>query len=107
MALNPEQIDKIRVLLAGGGWNDVMKPAIENRGRQAVKALTLARTERATQMAGTDFDTEDDVLRAIIRDCNWMVVCWYNELSVADHNRRLDELDRQNSLDNAIAANPR
>ena len=107
MALEQEQIDKIRVVLAGSGWNDVMRPALENRGRQAVKALTMSRTERAAQMAGTDFDTEDDVLRAIIRDCTWMTVCWYNEVNASDHNRRLDELDRQNSLDNPSAANQR
>jgi len=107
VALNSEQVDKVRIVTASSGWNDVMKPAIENRGRQAIKALTLARTERATKMRGTDFDTDDDVLRAIIRDCEWMIVCWNNEIAVADNERRLDELDRQNSLDNTFAANPR
>ena len=93
--------------LVTGGWTDVMKPAIENRGRSAVKALVLSRAERTQAYKGTDFDTDDDVLRAIIRDCEWMIVCWYNEIKASEHNRRLDELDRQNSPDVAAAANQR
>jgi hypothetical protein len=104
--LNDEQSQKIRLVLQSSGWNDVIRPAIENRGRSAVKALTLSRSERAEQFKNTDFDTEDDVLRAIIRDCNWMVVCWYNELNVYDHNRKLDELERQESNAGTAAANP-
>ena len=93
MALNQEQVQKVRLVLASTGWNDVMRPALENRGRQALKALTLSRTERAGAYKGTDFDTDDDVLRAIIRDCEWMAVVWTNEIAVSEHNRRLDELD--------------
>ena len=95
MALNQEQVQKVRLVLAASGWNDVMRPALENRGRQALKALTLSRTERGAAFKGTDFDTDDDVLRAIIRDCEWMVVVWQNEIAVAEHNRRLDELESQ------------
>ena len=95
MALNEEQIQKIRHTLSTSGWYEVMKPALENRGRNAVKALTQSRSERAVEYKGTDFDTDDDVLRAVIRDCTWMVGCWNNEIAVAEHNRTLDELDRQ------------
>ena len=104
MALNEEQIQKVRLVLASSGWNDVMRPAIENRGRQAVKALCLAPTERAAAFKGSDFDTEDHVLRAIIRDSEWMLVCWDNELKVFEYNRRLDELDRQET--NPASASP-
>ena len=107
MPLNDEQVQKVRLVLASSGWNDVMRPALENRCRQAVKSLTLTRSERATQYKGTDFDTDDDVLRALIRDCEWMVVVWANELSVAEHNRRVDELDRQAENGTALGANPR
>lgn len=100
--LDNEELAKVRVVLTGSGWNDVMRPRIEARGREAVKALILARSERATECKGTDFDTDDDVLRAMIRVCNWMSVSWYNEVNVAEHNRRLDELDRQDNP----AANP-
>lgn len=95
MALNEEQIQKVRLVIASSGWNDVMRPALENRGRQAVKALCLAPTERAAAFKGSDFDTEDHVLRAIIKDSEWMIAVWSNEIAVFEHNRRLDELDRQ------------
>lgn len=95
MALSDADVQKIRLVLASSGWNDVMQPAIERRGRQAVKALTLTRAERGEEFKGTDFDTDDDVLRAVIRDCNWMIVVWPNEVAVSDANRARDELDRQ------------
>lgn len=104
MALSNEQVDKVRTVLLSAGWNDVILPAIRQRGQQAVKALVMSRSERATTFKGSDFDSEDDVLRAIIRDTEWMTVVWQNELLVAEHNRRLDELDRNNSGPNA--ANP-
>lgn len=97
MALTEEQVQKVRLVLSTAGWNDVMRPALENRGRQALKSLTLARSERAGHFKGTDFDTEDDVLRAIIRDCEWMVACWSNEIRVAEYNRNLEELERRES----------
>ena len=93
--LDPDQLTKIRMTLQTSGWNDVMKPAIQDRGRSAVKALVLTRSERATAYKGSHFDTEDDVLRAIIHDAEWLAVCWDNELQVAEYNRRRDELDRQ------------
>lgn len=102
--LNGEQIDKVRLVLASSGWNEVMKPALVNRGNQALKALVLAREERTANFKGTDLDTADDILRAIIRDCEWMVGAWHNEIATFDHNRRRDELDRQD--EDGIAANP-
>lgn len=65
-----------------------------------MKSLALTRSERAIHFKGTDFDTDDDVLRAIIRDVEWMTAVWTNEIQVADYNRRLDELERQNSDQN-------
>jgi len=94
--LTDEEVQKVRLVMASLGWNDVILPAIVNRGKQAVKALVMSRAERSNQFKGTDFDTDDDVLRALIRDCEWMMATWTNELAVAEHNRRLDELDRQN-----------
>lgn len=91
--LDGDQIQKLRLTLAGDGWNHVMKPLLLNRGRAALKALVLTRSERATEFAKSDFDTDDEVLRAMIRDSEWMVTCWDNEVAVYEHNRRLDELD--------------
>lgn len=103
MALSEEELQKVRVVLSTSGWNDVMRPKILSRGNSALKALALSRAERAAEWKGSDFDTDDDVLRAIIRDCTWMIGVWTNELAVAEHNRRLDELDSQADG----AANPR
>lgn len=105
MALNEEQVQKVRLVLASSGWNEVMHPALVNRGRQAVKALCLSRSERTTAFKGTDFDTDDEVLRAMIRDTEWMTAVWANEIAVSEHNRRLDELDRQNSQQGTGATN--
>lgn len=95
MALNEEQIQKVRATLQTSGWNDVMRPAIENRGRLALRALALSRSERAKEFGGTDQDTDDDILRAMIRDATWMTSVWTNEIAVFEHNRKLDELERQ------------
>jgi hypothetical protein len=103
--LNDEEVQQVKLVLSLGGWNNVMRPRIENRSRQATKALVLSRAERTSQFAGQDFDTDDDVLRAIIRDCEWMIYSWLNEVAVADQNRRRDELDRQDSNGTTAGAN--
>lgn len=103
--LNDEQVQKVRQTLSTSGWNDVMRPALENRAREAMKALTHSRTERAGSYKGTHFDTDDDILRAIIRDCEWMVVCWQNEVQVAEYNRQRDELDRLDPNDGTATPN--
>lgn len=105
MALNNEQIQKIRLVLASSGWREVMLPALANRGHQAVKALCLSRSERAVDFKGTDFDTEDEILRAMIRDCSWMSSVWSNEVEVADYNRRRDELDADASHSGSATPN--
>lgn len=93
--LGEEDIQKVRLVLASDGWNHVMKPALHRRGTQALKALALTRPERAVQMKGSDFDTDDDVLRAMIRESEWMLSAWDNEVLVFEHNRKRDELARQ------------
>ena len=90
--LSPEDVEKVRLVLHSGGWNDVMRPALLRRGAEAMKALVMSRTERADRYAKSDFNADDDVLRAIVRDVEWMSSAWLNEILVADHNRRLDEL---------------
>lgn len=92
--LNEEQIQKVRLTMYSDGWKDVIQPAIVNRGNLALKALALTRTERAKEFKSSDFDTDDDVLRAVIRDCEWMVAVWHNEVQRFDYNRQRDELAR-------------
>lgn len=104
MALNEDQINKIRLLVASSGWNDVMKPAIAKRAHEALKALVLSPAERRGEYQGV----QDEDIRARIRECEWMLVVWSNELTAYDQNRRLDELERQQDGANPqnLAANP-
>lgn len=91
MALNEEQVGKTRQFLASSFWNDVMKPVIANRAHEAIKALVLHPSERKGEYAGVD----DNAIRARIRESEWMLGAWPNEVSVYEHNRRLEELDSQ------------
>jgi len=94
--LNEEQINKVKTTLATSGWNDVMSPAMLNRGKAALKALILSTSER--EKAGGEFaDADDHTLRAIIRDAEWMASAWRNEITVFDENRRVEELHRQHN----------
>ena len=89
MPLNEEQVQKVRLVLASAGWNDVMRPVYANRAHQAIKTLCLSRPERAGEFK----DVDDETLRAIIRECEWMVNVWNNEIHVQEYNRKRDELD--------------
>lgn len=89
--IDSDQADKLRLALSSSGWNDVIKPVIAARAHEAIKMLCLAPSERSGQFK----DLDDSSLRGIIREGEWMLNVWENELKVYDHNRRLDELDRQ------------
>lgn len=94
--LNEDQIQKVRTTISTAGWTEIMHPLIRARGNGALKALTLGPEER--QKSGGEFkDTSDSDLRSIIRDCEWMAVCWQNEISVFEYNRRLEEEARQSN----------
>lgn len=92
--LTEDQVNKIRHTMSTSGWNEVIIPAVLSRGKQALTALTLSQEERVK--AGGDFkDTDDALLRAIIRDAEWFSVAFQNEVKVFDYNRRQDELQTQ------------
>lgn len=93
MALNPEQVAKLRLALQGGGWKDVMEPAIANRAHQAIRALVLSPSERSGEFK----EMEDSQIRARIQEAEWMLTVWKNEITVFDLNRANDELARQRS----------
>jgi hypothetical protein len=92
--LEEDQIQKIRLVLTSSGWNDVMRPAILNRGNQALRQLCLSPSERPGKET-------DEHLRATIQTCEWMAACWSNEIVLFEGNR-LNELQRNGST----AANP-
>jgi hypothetical protein len=87
--LEAEEIQKIRLVLSSSGWNDVIYPAIIDRGKGAVKALCKPASERDGPFKGMD----DGTLRAMINQCEWMVSHWQNEILAFEHNRRLEELE--------------
>ena len=87
--ISPEQYDKVKILLASSGWNDVMRPAIAKRGQDAVRLLVLHPSERK----GDDSKLTEDALRARIQECEWMLAVWSNEVVAFEQNRRLEELD--------------
>jgi hypothetical protein len=91
--LTNDQVQQVSLVLSLGGWNEVMKPALIQRRDLAMGALVLSRSERQAKLKGTDFDTDDDVLRAMVKDCTWMTTVWDTELMVARHNQQRDELD--------------
>ena len=89
--LTSEQVEQVRTILSSSAWNDVMKPVLMNRAHTALKALVLDSAEREGDYKGM----EDTAIKARIRECEWMLSAWVNEVAVHDHNRRRDELDRQ------------
>ncbi len=99
--LDGSEIDKLRLLLTLGGWNDVMKPRLENRLRQKIKSLMLFPSERGKE------DQDDAALRGAIAELEWMLVSWSNEITVFEHNRAVDELhEQENGREPVSTANP-
>lgn len=88
-----EQIDALRVLMAGAGWRNVMQPAIALRGKSALRALCIEPEQREGEWKGHD----DKSLRATVRECEWMLSAWENHVRIYDINRA--QAERQ-SLDN-------
>ena len=93
MALNEEQIGKVRQLLASSAWNDVVKPVVAKRAHDAIKALVLHPAERKGEYQGVD----DNAIRVRIQEAEWMLNAWVNEVSVYEHNRRVEEIARQDN----------
>ena len=95
MALPSEEAyEQVRSVLLMQGWNQVMMPTYAQRAREALVALTLSPSERLD--SGSTFKkATDEELRATIRENEWMLAVWKNEVANYDANRRRDELDRQ------------
>lgn len=102
MALNEVQIGQIRGLLQSSAWNDVVRPVIATRANAAIKALILTPAERTGEFK----EMEDSAIRAQIREAEWLLAVFVNEVAVFDHNRRMDELQRQDNPETQTTANP-
>jgi hypothetical protein len=106
--MTEEQIQKVIETVNSSGWKEVMEPAYAQRARTALAAVALDPEER--KASGGEFkDLGDAQLRAIIRECEWMLGVWRNQITVYHRNRARDELvERQNGADSPLipAANP-
>lgn len=88
MPLDAESIQKVKHVLASQGWNDVMRPLYGQRARRALDCLAAFASERHDP----EFkDFSDDQLRAVVKECHWMLAVWENEVRVHDANRRMEE----------------
>lgn len=96
--MNEDQIQKVIEVLNASGWREVMQPAYANRAKGALSALALSPDER--KESRTEWkDMDDPQLRAIIRECEWMLGVWQNQVVVYHENRRRDELAREQNGD--------
>ena len=88
--LNDTQCDQLQLLFSLAGWREVMKPAIENRVREAIRSLILPAAQRAEE------DRNDDALRSRIDELTWVLTQWDREIEVNRHNRQIDEAHNAN-----------
>ena len=102
--LNEEQVQKVKLMISGSGWNDVLRPVIAKRAQDAIRSLVIPPEQRSGEHKGLS----DDALRAKLQEAEWMLVAWDQEVKVFEHNRRLEELERQQDGANPqnLAANP-
>lgn len=92
--LTDDQATKLHLTVMSSGFKEIIEPAIGNRHKAALKALALSPSER--ESGGGEFKNADDAtLRATLRECEWMLGVWHNELNVYRDNRVRDELAAQ------------
>jgi hypothetical protein len=103
MALNEEQIEQVRGLIHSGGWANVVKPILGERGRQVNRLFRLLPSERPEPYRGMEDKDVINILRGRLEEIEWILAAFDNEVTVYDLNRRKDELQRQH---NGITANP-
>lgn len=96
MSLEPEDVDKLKLLLASSGWREVMKPSLRKYAADQIKALRLNPAERIE--AGGQFKNNTDAeLRAGIATVEWWIAAFENKVKVDQMNRARDELERANA----------
>lgn len=100
--MTEDQIQHVIATINTSGWKQVMQPAYANRAKAALSALALSPSER--EKGGGEFKDSDDAhLRAVIRECEWMLGVWANVVNNYHQNRARDELaQRQNGADSPL-----
>lgn len=90
MSLSEEQVGKLKLLLISSGWKDVVEPVLAKRAHDAIKMLVIPPAERKGEAEGTD----DATLRGRIKELEWMLSVWHNEVRLYDFERRqINELE--------------
>ena len=95
MALNSEQIEKVRGLLQSSGWREVVKPVLDQRALNIQKIFRLLPSERSEPYKNQDDMTVMNLLRGRLEEIEWFAAAFANEVSVYDMNQRQDETQRQ------------
>lgn len=87
MPLNPEEIQQVRLTLETSGWK-VMEKVIANRTHDAIRALVLSPSERT----GETKEMTDETIRARVREGEWMLFVWRNEIRLHDLERAQQQM---------------
>lgn len=96
MALDDDQIRKLRTTLATEGWREVIEPLVAERGHRFMKMAFGPVSERPEAYR----DAEFDFFRGVVDNTQWMLTYWKAEIDVHNHNETLLEQERD------PAANP-
>ncbi len=104
--LDTQQIDKVKATMRTVGWQEVMLPAMQEHGKQLIKLLLKAPSERPEPYRSIP----DDVIRGEVRGIQWLIEIWTMEIGVFEHNQRRDQEDEaqaNGSTADSISANQR
>ena len=110
--LNAEQIEKLKLALASSGWRDVIQPMLANDGHELVKESLRLPSQRRPPYKDMDDTLATAHIRGRIAQIESVLEYFENEIRAFDHNRRLEELERQAAAAEAspgpspAAANP-
>jgi len=91
MALTDQQIEKLRPTVMSQGWQDVVKPIIQNSGRAAMDAMLLMPERREGEFKGAS----DDYLRGQVAVYGRMLAFFERELEFFEQNRLMDEVRKK------------
>jgi hypothetical protein len=88
--------DALTQMMYTDGWNKVVKPWFANRANSAIKALCIAPEQREGDAKGLS----DDALRSRIRECEYLLFGFQNEVTVNRMNRQREALAQNGTLPN-------
>lgn len=90
--LAPDQIEKLRLLMAMSGYKDVFQPIIEQRKKVVQEMAFLLPAERPEPYKSIEDSSATSILRGEVKALEWVLHAFTNEIAAHDYNRRRDEL---------------